>query len=45
MRRNPRFASAVLKNIVNWEFVAENLDGRGEGRADQEGAEHPELTA
>jgi Fe-Mn family superoxide dismutase len=41
----PRFASAVLKNIVNWEFVAENLDGRGEGRADQEGAEHPELTA
>jgi len=41
----PRFASAVLKNTVNWEFVAENLDGRGEGRADQEGAEHPELTA
>ena len=41
----PRFASAVLKNIVKWEFVAENLDGRGEGRADQEGAEHPELTA
>jgi Fe-Mn family superoxide dismutase len=40
----PRFAGAVLKNIVNWEFVAENLDGRGEGRADQQGAEHPELT-
>jgi len=41
----PTFAGAVLKNIVNWDFVAENLDGRGEGRADQEGAEHPELTA
>ncbi len=40
----PKFAGAVLKNIVNWEFVAENLDGRGEGRADQQGAEHPELT-
>ena len=40
-----RFASSVLKNIVNWEFVAENLDGRGEARADQQGAEHPELTA
>jgi len=41
----PTFAGAVLKNIVNWEFVAENLDGRGESRADQQGAEHPELTA
>lgn len=41
----PKFAGAVLKNIVNWDFVAENLDGRGEARADQEGAEHPELTA
>jgi Fe-Mn family superoxide dismutase len=41
----PKFAGAVLKNIVNWEFVAENLDGRGEFRADQQGAEHPELTA
>ena len=41
----PKFAGAVLKNIVNWDFVAENLDGRGESRADQEGAEHPELTA
>jgi len=41
----PTFAGAVLKNLVNWEFVAENLDGRGESRADQQGAEHPELTA
>ena len=43
----PRFASNVLANIVNWEFVAQNLDGRGAGRADQEGASarQPELTA
>jgi Fe-Mn family superoxide dismutase len=34
----PKFASAVLKNIVNWDFVAQNLDGRGEARADQEPA-------
>ncbi len=34
----PKFADAVLKNIVNWEFVARNLDGKGEGRADQESA-------
>ena len=43
----PKFASAVLSNIVNWDFVAQNLDGQGFGRADQEGAEvrTPELTA
>jgi len=40
----PKFADAVLTNIVNWEFVAENLDGRGEARADQD-AEQSELTA
>ena len=40
----PRFASSVLSNIVNWQFVAENLDGRGEARANQEGALSPELT-
>ncbi|HUE79210.1 MAG TPA: superoxide dismutase [Sphingomicrobium sp.] len=34
----PRFASSVLANIVNWEFVVENLDGRGVDRADQESA-------
>ena len=32
----PRFAESVLGNIVNWEFVAQNLDGEGIGRADQE---------
>jgi Fe-Mn family superoxide dismutase len=42
----PKFAGAVLKNIVNWEFVAGNLDGRGEARADQEPAtaKEPEPT-
>jgi superoxide dismutase, Fe-Mn family len=36
--RNVRadFADKVLGNIVNWDFVAENLDGAGEGRADQQ---------
>ena len=32
----PKFASAVLANIVNWDFVAQNLDGQGASRADQE---------
>ena len=32
----PRFASSVLRNIVNWDFVATNLDGKGAKRADQE---------
>jgi Fe-Mn family superoxide dismutase len=43
----PRFAKAVLSNIVNWEFVARNLDGRGAERADQEpaSARETELTA
>jgi Fe-Mn family superoxide dismutase len=34
----PKFASAVLENIVNWDFVAGNLDGNGASRADQEPA-------
>ena len=34
----PKFAAAVLSNIVNWDFVAENLDRRGVERADQERA-------
>jgi superoxide dismutase, Fe-Mn family len=41
----PRFATTVLTNIVNWDFVGENLDGRGEERANQEGARTGELTA
>ena len=35
----PKFAEAVLANIVNWEFIAENLDGRGTERANQERSE------
>jgi len=35
----------VLSNIVNWDFVAQNLDGQGEARANQEGAKSPELTS
>jgi len=34
----PKFVGEVLKNIVNWDFVARNLDGKGEERADQEPA-------
>jgi len=30
-------AEHLLGNIVNWDFVAQNLDGNGERRADQEG--------
>ncbi len=33
----PDFADRVLSNLVNWEFVAQNLDGKGFARADQEG--------
>jgi Fe-Mn family superoxide dismutase len=35
--RRPDFVDAVLSNIVDWEFVAQNLDGKGVSRADQEG--------
>ncbi len=43
----PKFASAVLANIVDWEFVAQNLDGQGAGRANQQpvAAREAELTA
>ena len=34
----PRFLKSVLENIINWDFVAQNLDGQGVSRADQEGA-------
>jgi superoxide dismutase, Fe-Mn family len=36
--RNDRggFAESVLGSLVNWEFVAGNLDGEGVSRADQE---------
>ena len=35
----PKFAETVLANIVNWEFVARNLDGEGAARADQQAKE------
>ncbi len=34
----PKFAEAVLGNIINWAFVAQNLDGQGIARADQDQA-------
>jgi Fe-Mn family superoxide dismutase len=34
----PRFAESVLGNVINWDFVAQNLDGEGVSRADQEKA-------
>ena len=33
----PRFLKTVLDNIINWDFVALNLDGQGASRADQQG--------
>jgi superoxide dismutase, Fe-Mn family len=33
----PKFVGAVLGSLVNWDFVAMNLDGDGVARADQEG--------
>lgn len=34
----PVFAETVLTKIINWEFVARNLDGEGVSRADQKQA-------
>ena len=31
----PRFVKSVLENIINWDFVGQNLDGKGLDRADQ----------
>ena len=38
----PRFVKSVLENIINWDFVARNLDGRGLERADQSQRESAE---
>ena len=40
-----RFVNSVLENIVNWDFVARNLDGDGARRADQEQREGAETGA
>lgn len=33
----PSYAEAVLRNAINWDFAAQNLDGLGLTRADQPG--------
>lgn len=32
----PDYLKSVLHNIINWDFVGQNLDGKGIARADQE---------
>lgn len=39
----PRYAETVLSKIINWDFVARNLDGEGASRADQEPAQQAEM--
>jgi superoxide dismutase, Fe-Mn family len=34
----PKYLQTVLDKLINWDFVAQNLDGKGIARADQEGA-------
>ncbi|MCJ8157830.1 superoxide dismutase [Sphingomonas sp. LaA6.9] len=31
----PNYLDAVLANLINWDFVEQNLDGKGASRADQ----------
>lgn len=31
----PAYVSALLENVIDWEFVAQNLDGNGVSRANQ----------
>ena len=33
----PRYLKSVLENVINWDFVGQNLDGQGLSRADQAG--------
>jgi superoxide dismutase, Fe-Mn family len=33
----PDYAETILRKAINWEFAAQNLDGRGAERADQPG--------
>ena len=32
----PKFAETILANVINWDFVSQNLDGAGASRADQQ---------
>ena len=34
----PKFAETILGNVINWDFVSQNLDGQGVSRADQQQA-------
>ena len=38
----PRYVKTVLGKIINWDFVARNLDGEGASRADQQQRESAE---
>ena len=38
----PRYVKTILEKIINWDFVARNLDGEGIRRADQEQRESAE---
>ena len=31
-----RIAETILGNVINWDFVSQNLDGQGASRADQQ---------
>jgi superoxide dismutase, Fe-Mn family len=33
----PSYVDALLANAINWDFIAQNLDGQGVSRADQPG--------
>ena len=33
----PDYLKSVLNKVINWDFVGENLDGKGASRADQDG--------
>ena len=44
-QRPAEIRRGVLGNIVNWEFVAQNLDGEGVGRADQQRRRQPRSSA
>lgn len=33
----PNYADRILKEAINWDFAAQNLDGQGASRADQPG--------
>ena len=45
LSQRPRYVKSVLENIINWDFVARNLDGQGISRADQEQRESAETGA